>query len=138
MPGYRVRLTVASLAMAVELLSSPARAQLQTVGVGGLVLGPEDSPVASARVVVLDRLGAVVASVASGSDGRFVFGRLSPGDYWLGAESPSMRSSLQRLFVRATPSVNPTLRLVPHAQEKVEVTGSEAPPADVRVELAGA
>jgi hypothetical protein len=67
MPGYGVRLTVASLATALALLSSPARAQLQTVGVGGLVLGPEDSPVAAERVVVLDRLGAVVASVASGS-----------------------------------------------------------------------
>lgn len=63
--------------MALTLMSSPLLAQLQSVRVDGRVLGPADEPIGAARVVVLDRLGAVVASARSDSDGRFAFARLS-------------------------------------------------------------
>ena len=122
--GMFGRLNVLGTAALVGLGSSPLLAQLQTMEINGRVLSPGDTPVTAARVVVMDRLGAVVASVVSGDDGRFVFRHLSSGDYWLRAETDSMRSPLELLSARAGPPARLTLRLVPRAHETVEVAAS--------------
>src|SRR5262245_36263105 len=89
----------ALLAALLLLAGAPLRAQLQTTEIEGSVLGTDDAP-ARARVVVLDRLGAVVASTASGDDGRFLFRGLPRGDYWIRAEAEALRSALVGVHAR--------------------------------------
>ena len=112
-------------------------AQLQTIDITGQVLSPDDAPVRGARIIAMDVLGAVVASAQSDDKGRFVLHHLSSGDYWLRAEIDDMRSGLQRLSARTGATSAPTLRLVPQAQETVEVAGAETPPPDARITPAG-
>lgn len=131
-------LAPAVAALAVWLASAPVLAQLQTIDVHGRVVGPADAPVRAARVVLMDGLGAVVASTASDADGRFSFRQLGRGDYWLRAETDAMQSPLQRLLARDGTVPAPTLRLALRTQETVEVPASAAPSSDERIVLAGA
>jgi outer membrane receptor protein involved in Fe transport len=89
-----------------------------------------------AEVVLVDALGATVASTTVADDGTFALHRVSAGSYLLRAQAGTLRSATQRLDVRAGIPVELALQLVPLSSEAVEVTSS-AGGSDARVTLGG-
>lgn len=115
---------MALLAWAVVVSSGEAWGQLQTLDLRGRVVDLGDAPVAGARVVLVDLAGIEVASVRTDPEGRFAVRRLPRGRYRLRAESGHLRSALQPLDGNDGFAQVVTLRVVPGAQETLEVSGT--------------
>jgi outer membrane receptor protein involved in Fe transport len=118
------------------LVVTPGWAQLQLTTIHGQVLTPDGQPAAGARVVLLDRLGAAVASAQSSRDGAFALSGIAPGDYALRADAEELRSALTPVVMRGGASADVTLHLGAPGSEALEVTASEAAP-DSRLSMAG-
>src|SRR5688572_25551048 len=98
-----------------------AAAQLQLSAVRGTVrTGPD--PAAGAEVVLVDALGAAVASTTAAADGTFALSTVSAGRYALRAQSGALRSATQWVEVHAGRPVEVSLQLVPLSSEAIEVT----------------
>ncbi|HSB61667.1 MAG TPA: TonB-dependent receptor [Vicinamibacteria bacterium] len=118
--------------------TAPAWAQLELGELRGRVLDPHGSPVSGARVVLLDQRGARLRSVASDEEGRFVFGGVAPGSYYLRASRAPLASGLRTVVVGDALAVDLELRLAARTAEALVVTpGPERPALATRTSLSG-
>jgi len=65
----------------------------------GLPPGTPPRPVPGARVALEDMAGNALQSVAADGQGRFLFGRLAPGDYRIRVQAPGLGETLRQVAV---------------------------------------
>jgi outer membrane receptor for ferrienterochelin and colicin len=122
----------------VLLVPAYGVAQIQHATIVGVVVGPDGSPIADARVTLLDQLGNPVTSVAA-PNGQFRIVNVSPGTYSLRADAPPLRAQLRALTVLGALPITVELRLSAVLAEQVSVSGEldQSVTTTTRVTLAG-
>lgn len=116
-PGARLALLL------VLLTPLHLDAQLQLARVRGAVTDAAGTPVAGARVALLDSLGAAIAGTSTSSDGRFELGAIPPGSYVVRATAPPLQAAIAVTVDRALP-VDVRLQLQPAPDDLVLVRGA--------------
>jgi hypothetical protein len=101
-------------------------AQLQLATIEGVVTTPDDAPAGGVPVALLDRLGNVVRSTESGSDGKFRIAGVQPGSYSMRADATPLRAEVRDIQVGGALPVTVTLRMSAVAAEQVLVRAAEA------------
>ena len=121
----RVRCVLFALCLFVPLLAAPALGQTAAT-ISGTVEDPNRSGLPGVTITVRNTDTALVRSVATGPEGRYVIAGLPPGAYELRAElasfRPHVRRSLQLTIAQAL-VLNITLQ-VGGLSEEVTVTGN--------------
>lgn len=83
------RLTFASLALLLFLFTAgPARGQLYTGSLTGIVIDPSNSPVAGAQVTLMESERRIQSTTHTDSSGRYLFRSLAPGNYKMEVKAP--------------------------------------------------
>jgi Carboxypeptidase regulatory-like domain len=78
--------------------------------VSGCVVDPQGTPVAQARVKLVNAAGATVAEAQTDAQGHFTLDGIDPGVYQLVAESPSFVSSVQNVSLAEGQQQNVSLQ----------------------------
>jgi outer membrane receptor protein involved in Fe transport len=129
------------LCIVVIVALFPARASLaqqSSATIKGTVIAASRQPASDAVVLLLDQLGASVATTRTDRDGRFHLDQVSPGTYTLLAEATGQRSEGRVLVVQAALPITIDLTLAARAAESVVVQGAaEAPSVTTRMTIAG-
>src|SRR5688500_13224972 len=120
----RVRCVLFALSLFVPLLAAPALAQTAAT-ISGTVEDPNRSVLPAVTITVRNTDTALVRSVATGPEGRYVIAGLPPGAYELRAELASFKPHVRRglqLTIGQALVLNITLQ-VGGVTEEVTVTG---------------
>jgi hypothetical protein len=117
------------LAGTLLLLSGGASAQDASTGaVRGTVLDPSGGAIPEATVVLLNTANGFRYSMATDSQGRFVFDMLPPGDYSARATAPGMSAQMTPRLQVAVGGLTDLQFKLTVAEAKETVTVSGAPP----------
>jgi hypothetical protein len=88
-----------ALILALAPWAIPLRAQLYSGLLTGIVTDPTHAAVPAVKLTLTDRDRGFVFASVTGSDGRYVFRNLPPGNYDLFVSSPGMRDFRRSDFV---------------------------------------
>jgi iron complex outermembrane receptor protein len=115
--------------LACALTSSALLASTETATVSGSILDQSGAVVKDAKLILHSASGSGSLNAASGSDGRYIFDNVSPGDYLLEASAPglSLGQALELQLPRGA-HVDLALTLkVSAVMTSVSVTSASAP-----------
>jgi len=141
MPSTKCVLALLLLLATVIFLVLPVVAQVSSGSISGVVQDAQRAVVPNATVTLINQTqGAVIRSLATSSEGTFVFTPVAPGTYTITVEAPGFKkSTTQDIIVRATERVGlpPIVLEVGAVGESITVEASAVTLQTVSAERSG-